>query len=149
MATNKTLRNDGSVKEYLSSVSNERRREDALALMELMKSVTGEEPKMWGSALVGFGEYHYRYESGREGDFFLTGFAPRKQNLTVYIMPGFEHYDALLARLGKHKIGKSCLYISKLADVDQEVLGELVQRSVAHMEATHKAGESDSEEAGS
>jgi hypothetical protein len=139
MAQNKTMKNDGSVDDYLSSVANERRREDAFTVLKLMKKVTGEEPKMWGSALIGFGEYHYQYESGREGDFFLTGFAPRKQNLVVYIMPGFEHYDALLERLGKHKIGKSCLYINKLADVDLEVLGELVQRSMAHMEATHKS----------
>lgn len=88
---------------------------------------------MWGSSIVGFGDYHYKYESGREGDWFVTGFSPRKQNLTLYIMAGFDNYDQLLSRLGKYKTGKSCLYINKLDDVDLDVLKELVAQSAAHM----------------
>lgn len=99
-----------------------------------MKQVTGEEPEMWGDSIVGFGSYHYKYESGREGDWFVTGFSPRKQNLTLYIMSGFDEYDNLISRLGKYKTGKSCLYIKKIDDVDQDVLQELVKKSVEHME---------------
>ena len=106
-----------------------------------MSEITGEPAEMWGGSIIGFGSYHYVYESGREGDWFLTGFAPRKQSLTLYIMPGFEHYDDLLARLGKHKIGRSCLYINKLADVDMDVLRELVAESVSHMRRTRSATE--------
>jgi hypothetical protein len=99
-----------------------------------MKQVTGEEPEMWGESIVGFGSYHYKYKSGREGDWFVTGFSPRAQNLTLYIMSGFDEYDQLMSRLGKYKTGKSCLYITKIDDVDQEVLKELVNKSVKHME---------------
>ncbi len=137
----KTQRNHGDVMEYLDSVENQRRREDALVLLDVMGEITGEPAEMWGGSIVGFGSYHYVYESGREGDWFLTGFAPRKQSLTLYIMPGFEHYDDLLARLGKHKIGRSCLYINKLADVDMDVLRELVAESVSHMRRTRSATE--------
>ena len=137
----KTQRNHGDVMEYLDSVENQRRREDSLVLLDVMGEITGEPAEMWGGSIVGFGSYHYVYESGREGDWFLTGFAPRKQSLTLYIMPGFEHYDDLLARLGKHKIGRSCLYINKLADVDMDVLRELVAESVAHMRRTRSATE--------
>ena len=137
----KTQRNHGDVMEYLDSVENQRRREDSLVLLDVMGEITGEPAEMWGGSIVGFGSYHYVYESRREGDWFLTGFAPRKQSLTLYIMPGFEHYDDLLARLGKHKIGRSCLYINKLADVDMDVLRELVAESVAHMRRTHGATE--------
>lgn len=98
-----------------------------------MQEVTGAEPRLWGSSIVGFGDYHYKYESGREGDWFVTGFSPRKQNLTLYIMAGFDNYDQLLSRLGKYKTGKSCLYINKLDDVDLDVLKELVAQSAAHM----------------
>ena len=137
----KTQRNHGDVMEYLDSVENQRRREDALVLLDVMGEITGEPAEMWGGSIVGFGSYHYVYESRREGDWFLTGFAPRKQSLTLYIMPGFEHYDDLLARLGKHKIGRSCLYINKLADVDMDVLRELVAESVSHMRRTRSATE--------
>ena len=129
----KTTRNDGDVRAYLESVANKQRRQDALAMLELMREITGEEAEMWGESIVGFGSYRYRYASGRQGDWFLTGFAPRKQALTLYIMPGFERYEALLAKLGKHKIGKSCLYINKLADVDEDVLKEIITASVERM----------------
>lgn len=121
------------VGKYLRSVENDRRREDSFALVELMRKVTGEEPVLWGDSIVGFGSYHYKYDSGREGDWFVAGFAPRKANLVVYIMAGFSRYDELLAKLGKYRHGKSCLYINNLADVDLEVLEELVRESVAYV----------------
>jgi len=132
MAELKTKRNDQSVDEFLQAIPDERRRKDCYTVLELMKKVTGEEPKMWGDAIVGFGAYHYKYASGREGDWFFTGFSPRKQNLTLYIMSGFEEYNDLLNKLGKLKTGKACLYINKLKDVDLSVLRELVTKSVIH-----------------
>ena len=122
---------------WLAAVPDERRRADAREVMEMMREATGEEPRMWGGSIIGFGEYHYRYETGREGDWFLTGLSPRKSALTVYIMAGFDRYDELMARLGKHTTGRSCLYIKRLSDVDMDVLRELVERSVAHMRATY------------
>jgi len=133
MAEPKTKKNDASVKNFLNSVANQTRREDSLSLLGLMRDVTGEEAKMWGSSIVGFGSYHYVYQSGREGDWMLTGFSPRKQNLAIYIMAGFSDYGPLLEKLGKHKTGKSCLYVNKLADVDINVLRELVRRGVRSM----------------
>ncbi len=133
MSEPKTVQNDGNVDEFLDAVENPRRREDARRVLELMRDVTGEPPKMWGSSIVGFGSYRYKYASGREGDWMITGFSPRKQNLTVYIMPGFADFADLLAKLGKHKTSKSCLYLNKLADVDLDVLAELVRESVAVM----------------
>ena len=137
MAELKTQKNDGSVTDFLNQVENEKKRADSFAILELMEAVTGEEPKMWGTSIVGFGDYHYKYASGREGDWFLTGFSPRKQNLTLYIMSGFSEIDPLLQKLGKHTTGKGCLYIKKLEDVDQEVLKELISQSVEHMKATN------------
>jgi hypothetical protein len=137
MAELKTQKTDASAVDYLNSVENERKRRDSFRLLELMREVTGEEPAMWGSSIVGFGTYRYRYASGREGEWPLVGFAPRKRNLTLYIMAGFDEYDSLLARLGKYKTGKSCLYINKLDDVDVDVLRELIARSVVHMRASH------------
>lgn len=137
----KTQRNDGDVRAYLESVQNKRRREDALALLDVMSEISGEPAEMWGGSIVGFGSYHFVYESGREGDWFLTGFAPRKAAMTLYIMPGFAQYDELLGCLGKHRIGRSCLYINKLADVDMDVLRDLVAESVAQMRRTHGATE--------
>ncbi len=133
MAENKTQRNDGSVEDFLNSVPEEQKRKDAFSVLELMKKTTGLAPEMWGSSLIGFGNYHYKYESGREGDIFITGFSPRKQNLTIYIMPGFERYQELMDKLGKYKTGKSCLYIKKLSDIDMEVLQDLINRSVDYM----------------
>jgi hypothetical protein len=133
MAENKIRQTDADVEAFLNAVPEERKRQDSFAILELMKEVTGEEPKMWGASIVGFGSYHYKYASGREGDMAITGFSPRKQNLTLYIMGGFDNYEDLRARLGKHKVGKSCLYVNKLDDVDQDVLREMVQRSVTYM----------------
>ena len=133
MAEIKTQPTDQSVEAFLNTVDNEKKREDSFAILKLMQEVTGAEPRMWGTSIVGFGDYHYKYESGREGDWFVAGFSPRKQNLTLYIMAGFDNYDQLLSRLGKYKTGKSCLYIDKLDDVDMDTLKELVAQSAAHM----------------
>ena len=134
MAELKTKRNKGNVEAFLNSVENEKKRQDSFTILELMKQVTGKEPEMWGDSIVGFGSYHYNYASGREGDWFVTGFSPRKQNLTLYFMSGFDEYDQLLGKLGKHSTGKSCLYIKKIEDVDMNVLKELVKKSVEHMD---------------
>jgi Domain of unknown function (DU1801) len=125
----KTKINDASVKAFLDSVENEQRREDSLVMLDLLGDVTGLEPAMWGSSIVGFGSYHYKYASGHEGDAARIGFSPRKVNLVVYILPGFERYHELMRRLGKYKTGKSCLYITRLADVDLSVLRELARES--------------------
>ena len=137
MAENKTQPTDADVEAFLNAVDNERRRADSFAILKMMQEVTGEEPVMWGPSIVGFGSVHYKYASGREGDMGLTGFSPRKAYLTIYITDGFDKYSDLLSRLGKHKTSVSCLYINKLADVDQDVLRELVRRSVEHMRATN------------
>ena len=131
MAELKTKPNDGDVEAFLAAVPDAQKRADSLLLLELFRTVTGETPKMWGSSIVGFGDYHYAYASGREGDWFVTGFSPRKQNLTLYCMGGYEPHGDLLARLGKHKLGKGCLYINRLQDVDLDVLRELVMTTVA------------------
>ena len=133
MAELKTKPNDQSVEAFLSQVEDERKRQDCYTILAIMRQVTESEAKMWGDSIVGFGSYHYRYASGREGDWFLTGFSPRKQNLTLYIMSGFSGYDSLLAGLGKYKTGKSCLYIKKIEDIDTETLKELVRQSVVHV----------------
>ena len=129
----KTKLNDASVEDFLNTVSDEQIRADCFEITKLMKQVTKAEPKMWGSSIVGFGSYHYKGASGREGDWMLVGFSPRKQNLTLYIMAGFDRYDELMKKLGKFSTGKSCLYIKKLADVDKKVLKELVSESVQFM----------------
>jgi hypothetical protein len=133
MAELKTKVNESSVTDFLDGIADEGRRKDCYTLLQLMENVTGEPPRMWGDAMVGFGSYHYKYKSGHEGDAFLTGFSPRKQNLTVYIMAGFSQYDNLISKLGKCKTSKACLYINKLDDIRLEVLQELVKRSVAYM----------------
>ena len=137
MAENKTKPTEVQVSDFLDAVHHPQKRADAYRILEIMKEVTGAEPRMWGDSMVGFGEYHYKYESGREGDFFVTGFAPRKSNISLYIMAGFSKYQDYLDRLGKHKTGKSCLYINKLADVDEGVLRELVAASVQHMQGKY------------
>lgn len=133
MTALKTQENDGNVKAFLNEVEDEQKRKDCFVLLELIQNITGEQPKMWGPSIVGFGSYHYKYESGREGNWFLTGFSPRKQNITVYIMPGFERYKSLTEKLGKFTTGKSCLYFKKLEHIDQDVLAEMISESVAQM----------------
>ena len=130
MSELKTKPNKQSVKKFLEKVTDKDKREDCYTVLKLMKKVTKEEPKMWGNSIVGFGSYHYKYESGREGDWFVTGFSPRKQNLTIYIMIGFEQYPDLMKKLGKHKTGISCLYINRLEDINLSVLKELITKSV-------------------
>lgn len=130
MAELKTKPTEQSVDEYIHQIPDVHRQKDCLTILELMKKATHTEPKMWGDAIVGFGSYHYVYSSGREGDWFLTGFSSRKQNLTLYIMSGFDGLSDLLQKLGKFKTGKGCLYINKLEDVDLTILEELITRSV-------------------
>ena len=129
----KTIVNDASVEDFLNSVTDEQKRKDCFEILGLMEQVTKEAPKMWGSSIVGFGSYHYKGASGREGDWMLTGFSPRKANLTLYILGGFDSSQDLLKKLGKHKTSVGCLYIKKLDDVDKEVLKELVAESVKTM----------------
>jgi len=134
MAELKTRPTDASVEDFIEGVEGEARRADCRVLIAMMRSVTDAEPVMWGSSIVGFGSYRYRYASGREGDWMLTGFSPRKRDLTVYIMAGFKGADEILARLGVYRSSSgSCLYIKRLSDVDLEVLKELVGASVEHM----------------
>lgn len=130
---NKTQATDADVETFLAAIPDPGRREDCQRIRALMEAATGAPARLWGPSIVGFGVYHYRYESGREGDWMVTGFSPRKNDLTLYIMPGFAHYEALMSKLGKHKTGKSCLYIKRLADVDMAVLETLVRESVAAM----------------
>lgn len=129
MSKNKTVPTAESVKEFLNNVEHPVRREDGLTLLGLFKDETGEDPVMWGKSIVGFGTYHFKYESGREGEFLAGGFSPRKSSLSIYIMAGFDGYQELLAQLGKHKTGKGCLYINKLQDVDLDVLRQIVRTS--------------------
>lgn len=136
MAEMKTKRNDESVEDFLNTISDEGKRKDAFAIVDIMQKATKEKPKMWGSSIVGFGDRHYKYESGREGDWFVVGFSPRKQNLTLYVLSGFAGIDELLAKLGKHKTGKSCLYINSLDDIHLPTLKELVKKSVQHVKKT-------------
>ncbi|MEJ2494550.1 MAG: DUF1801 domain-containing protein [Ignavibacteriaceae bacterium] len=138
MAELKTKKSNASVKKFLDSVPDQKKRQDSFVILDLMKKITKEEPKMWGPSIVGFGNYHYKYESGREGDWFITGFSLRKQNLTVYIMSGFKKFEKLLEKLGKYKLGKSCLYINKLEDVDIRILEKLVFESVKYMLQKYK-----------
>ena len=133
MAQNKTQATEASVGGYLDAIDDASRRRDCDVLVKLMSKVTKQAPKMWGPSIVGFGSYHYRYESGREGDSCLTGFSSRKPDLSVYLVASFTGQDQLLARLGKHKMGKACLYVRKLSDVDAKVLQELVAGSVAEV----------------
>jgi hypothetical protein len=133
MAANKTVDTDASVEDYLAAIADEARRDDCRALVQLMSGVTKRPPRMWGVAIVGFGSYRYRYESGREGDAPLVGFAARKGDISVYLVAGFEGQQALLARLGRHRMGKACLYVRRLSDLDMRVLEQLVAGSVAEV----------------
>jgi hypothetical protein len=122
-----------SLQTYLDGIEHKGRQEDACELIELMSEASGEEPVVWGNGIVGFGKYHYVYESGREGDSCLTGFAARKANMVVYIMPGFGGYQDLLGKLGKYKTGASCLYLGRLSGIDKKVLRQIVKKSVKDM----------------
>ena len=133
MAENKTQVTDIDPEAFVAAVEHPTRRADAETLLDMMRRVTGCQPQMWGPTIVGFGRYRYRYDSGREGEFMLTGFSPRKANLVVYVLPGYDDIADDLAELGKHKVGKSCLYINKLADVDVDVLERIVTDGVAEM----------------
>ena len=135
MTENKTQPTAVDVNEFLDAVEHPTRRADALALDALFREVTGWMPRMWGPTIVGYGQYHYAYDSGRDGDSLATGFSPRKANLVLYIMPGYTAFDHILADLGKHKLGKSCLYINKLADVDTEVLKRLIRAGLDDLRA--------------
>ena len=130
MAGNKTIPTEASVEDFINQVADEQKRADSWTLVNIMEEVTGEPPVMWGPSIIGFGQYHYQYASGREGDMSLTGFSPRKQKMSLYIMDGFDKWDEYLARLGKHKTGKSCLYIKRLEDVDIDVLKDMISKSV-------------------
>ena len=130
---NKTQPTRADVEAFLDAVADPQRRADCRRVLALMEAATGAPAEMWGPSIIGFGRYRYRYESGREGEWMVTGFSPRKNDLTLYIMPGFEHHEALLAKLGKHKTGKSCLYLKRLADIDMGVLEQIVHASVAAM----------------
>ena len=134
---NKTVPTEVSPADFIGTVDNDTRREDAATLLELMGRVTGFKAKMWGPSIIGFGRYHYVYDSGREGDYLMVGFSPRKANTVIYLMPGYEDLAEPLSRLGKHKMGKSCLYINKLDDVDLTVVEELVTRAVTKLDATY------------
>jgi len=133
MSQNKTVPTHADVLAYLNAVQPARRRDDALALDQLFRKVTGFQPQMWGPSIIGYGRYHYRYDSGREGDFLATGFAPRKANLVLYIMPGYADFGPILTRLGKHRLGKSCLYLGALSGVDLDALGDLIRAGLADL----------------
>ena len=133
MAENRTQASDADVAAFLAGVEPARRRADGLRLDALFRRATGWRPAMWGPSIVGYGRYHYRYDSGREGEFLATGFSPRKASLVVYVMPGYGDFGDILDRLGKHRLGKSCLYINKMADIDAAVLEELIRAGLADL----------------
>lgn len=133
MSDLKTKPNDQSVHSFLNTIEDDQKREVAFSLLELMKQITKKEPKMWGPSIVGFDSYHYKYDSGREGDWFITGFSPRKNNFSIYIMAGFDRFDDLMQKLGKHKTGKSCLYINHMDDINMKILQELIRESCEYM----------------
>ena len=137
--TNKTVETKESVTAFINAVEDPQKRRDCKELVKLMKKVTGHPAKMWGPSIVGFGNYHYKYESGREGDFLQVGFSPRKQALTIYIMAGFKRYEELMKKLGRFTTGKSCLYVKKLEDIDMKVLEKLVAESVAFIKKKYPA----------
>jgi Domain of unknown function (DU1801) len=132
----KTQKTERSVSEFLATVGEDARRQDCEAIVRIMERAVKAPPKMWGSSIIGFGDYSYQTANGKENDWFLSGFSPRKQDLTLYIMAGFDRYDALMAKLGKYKTGKSCLYIKRLADIDATILEDLIGASVARMKAS-------------
>jgi len=138
MAELKTKPTTESVEKFLNGIADAQRRRDCFRVLEIMKAATKAEPAMWGTSIVGFGRYNYKYESGTKGEWFLVGFSPRKQDLTLYIMSGLERYSELLKKLGKHKTGRACLYIKKLDDVDLSTLKRLIKQSLADIAAMKK-----------
>lgn len=138
MAENKTQPTNASVDDFLNQVESLKKREDAFRIKQIMEEVTGEKAVMWGPSIVGFGQYHYKYESGREGDFLIVGFSPRKTSLSLYLLGCMEtSFEELFSKLGKHKTGSSCLYINKLSDVDEQVLRELIKKSYDYMKSKY------------
>lgn len=133
MTENKTQATDASVEDYITAISDEAKRKDSQTLIDLLKKITGEPPVLWGDSIIGFGSYHYQYESGREGDMPLIGFSPRKREFALYIMTGFEQLQVYLSQLGKHKTGKSCLYIKRLSDIKLNILNEIMNKSVQQL----------------
>ena len=133
VAENKTRPGKASVTDFVNGIEDRQRKSDVRKVASMMRKATGARAKMWGPSIIGFGSYHYKYDSGREGDFLITGLSPRKQALTVYIMPGFSRFEPLMKKLGKYKTGKSCLYIKRLSDVDEMILNKLIVESVKHM----------------
>lgn len=133
MSDVKTKVNDASVEDFLNTIEHPVKRADSFNLLQMISDITGDTPKMWGDSIVGFDSYHYVYKSGREGEWPIVGFSPRKQNISLYIMPGFSNFEPLLKKLGKHKTSKACLYVNKLADVDLDILKELIKQSVDYM----------------
>jgi hypothetical protein len=138
MAENKTQPGKQSVTAFINGIDDEQKRADVKKVAAMMRKATGARATMWGSAIVGYGQYHYQYASGREGDFILTGYSPRKQALTVYIIPGFKPFESLMSDLGKYKTSKSCLYIKRLSDIDEIVLERLISESVKHMRKNYE-----------
>ncbi len=137
MAANETQETDADVAAFVANVTDPAQRADAETLIEMMASASGHPPRMWGPSIIGFGSYHYKYDSGREGDSLRIGFSPRKGQTVVYLIDGYDDRADQLARLGKHKIGKACLYIKRLADIDQAVLGEMIAGSLADMDVKY------------
>jgi hypothetical protein len=138
MAENKTKPTKRSVTAFINGIDDKQKRADVKKVAAMMRKATGARAVMWGPGIVGYGQYHYQYASGREGDFMVTGFSPRKQALTVYIIPGFNPFDSMMKKLGKYKTGKSCLYINRLSDVDESVLERLIWASVKHMRKNYE-----------
>ena len=133
MAQNKTQPTTQKVSTFINSIEDVEKRADCKVLMKIMREITGNRATMWGPSIVGFGKYHYKYASGREGDFFLTGFSPRKQALSIYVISGFKPHAKLMEKLGKYKTGKSCLYVKKLDDLNRTALAQLIKKSVAYI----------------
>jgi hypothetical protein len=136
MAELKTQRTGASVEKFIDALPDEAVRQDCLTLVDMLRRVTGAEPEMWGDSMVGFGNYHYRYASGREGDWFYLGFAPRKRELSLYILAGVERFAELLSRLGKHRTGKGCIYVKRLSDIDLDVLEQIAAASLRYLKET-------------
>ena len=140
MATNKTIQTDNSVIEFLKSVQDEKKRKDSFAMISIMKEQSGFEPKMWGPSIVGFGSYHYKYESGREGDAPLIGFSPRKDAISLYLRQNFDGRKSLLEKFGKHKTGKACIYFKKMDDIDTGILKKMIAASLKYSKSNRSAG---------